>query len=496
MQNNTEKYNLPLTYVPYPHQQDAWKRRLSGKYAVYVKCWCRQGGKDTDDIQYELYQSWINSGTRSVYVGLDKTWTRNIVFDSLINGHTHFAEYPNDLLTYTKSPMEATFHNGTEEPLKSNSTIFFTGMKEDEQLIGSAFDRYTFSESSLYKRNPVEYLQQIWDRKIAIGAKFSVSFNGTPRGIRNHYFQNIQTFTNDFNSQKFSGEYDNPTYGKVYIDLKTATDLFYIDSNNEKVRLYSDEYLERLSDRYMRKYGNLNLYRQEMFCEFQTVNAGLVYQAIASLLDEGRFTEYNINTRYPLYAAWDISSKNKSTDATAVIIFQHYNGKTFIYDCNQWRGLSFVDCISEVAKEDYFQYIRASFIPWDADRSASSLTPQEEAQIQYPNITWHRLDQTLVERGINNVRELLPNMIVNATKCDRLIDAFSNYEYKFYNSLDDWSPKPVHNWASHLMDALRYGANGLKEFDYYNIKADGTSGLPKNPIKYGKQVKIQYKRTI
>ena len=60
---------VPLYYDPRPYQQAAWGRRLSGKYDYYLKIWHRQCGKDTDDIQFALYQSYMNPGTQSAYVG-------------------------------------------------------------------------------------------------------------------------------------------------------------------------------------------------------------------------------------------------------------------------------------------------------------------------------------------------------------------------------------------------------------------------------------------
>ena len=71
---------VPKFYRPWPHQVRAWQRRNSGKYDYYFKIWCRQSGKDTDDIQYVLNRAWNNPGSQTTYVGLDNVWITNNIF--------------------------------------------------------------------------------------------------------------------------------------------------------------------------------------------------------------------------------------------------------------------------------------------------------------------------------------------------------------------------------------------------------------------------------
>ena len=92
----------------------------------------------------------------------------------------------------------------------------------------------------------------------------------------------------------------------------------------------------------------------------------------------------------------------------------------------------------------------------------------------YPNINWHSLEKERVDRGIKLVREQMPNMIINSNNCDWLLECFNNYEYKRLSKSDDWSPKPMHNKYSHMMDALRYAVMGIKEISYLGMNSDGS----------------------
>ena len=149
------------------------------------------------------------------------------------------------------------------------------------------------------------------------------------------------------------------------------------------------------------------------------------------------------------------------SDATSCVVFQYINGRMIIYDWYEERGKALVECVQELAARPYFHLIRFAALPWDSERSASSETPIEECRKMFPNINWHALDQERVDRGIALVRNLMPNMIINSDLCDWVLECFESYEYKYLSAVDDWSPKPLHNRYSHLMDAVRYAAMSI-----------------------------------
>lgn len=462
---------VPLYFKPRPYQKDAWQRRLSGQYDYYVNIWHRQAGKDTDFIQYALLRGYLSPGTQSAYVGLDNKWVRRNIWDKYVDGRTHFANYPEDVLTTNTTQQQAKFHNNPED--KAEALIQFIGFKESESLIGSSYDNFYISELSLYKRGAFDFIQPIWDNKIAEGLPLSVNFNFTPRGMSNGAADWMKALTGTDDPVEWPGE-----HGRVYVDWLPA-------DRSEKepgVRLYTDEHLEDIRQRYIRLYGNDQLFRQEMMCEFLAVNAGLVYPTIEALRQENRFTPFNINTAKPLYMAWDISSKGKSTDWTSCIVFQYYDGMFRIYDCFEINRVAVVEAVQELSKKPYFHLIRAAALPWDADRSGSRNSPLEECRQMFPNISWFKLDRSYVSDGIAAVRKLIPNMLINSTNCEWLIECFENYEYKTIASLDDFAGEPKHDRYSHMMDAVRYCADFINQNPYI-MQNDGR--IQKMPERYG-----------
>lgn len=462
---------VPLYYEPRPYQQAAWARRLSGKYDYYLKIWHRQCGKDTDDIQFALYQSYLNPGTQAAYVGLDNKWIRRNIWDKYINGRRHFDSYPADIIDPLETRQQVRMLNNPED--LAPALIQYIGFKESESLIGSSYDRFFISELSLYRRNAFDLIMPIWDMKQANGESFSVNANFTPRGMSNIAADFLRAYTKEEDPALWPG-----AHGNVYVDYLPADR----STKSDGSRLFTDEQLENIRQRYIRAMGNDLLFRQEYMCEFLAVNAGLVFPGIEKVRDEKRYTPYNIDPTKPVYIAWDISSKDKQTDWTSCVVFQYYNGRMFIFDWYEDNRKAVVECVTDLASRSYFHQIRAACLPWDSDRSGSSSSPLEECRRAFPNINWYKLDRTYVSDRINRGRQQLGNIIINSNKCDWLMECFESWEYRELSGVDDWAAKPKHDRYSHLMDAYGYACDFLAQVSYLQ---EATGKPPKMPDYYG-----------
>ncbi len=462
---------VPLYYEPRPYQQIAWARRLSGKYHYDINIWHRQAGKDSNDIQYALFNSYLHPGTQSAYIGLDNKWIRRNIWDKYINGRRHFDSYPSDVIEPLETRQQVKFLNNPDD--FAPALIQFIGFKESESLIGSSYDNFYISELSLYKRGAFDLIMPIWDMKKADGVNFSVCANFTPRGMNNIAADFLTAYTGTDDPEEWPGE-----HGDVFVDWLPADRSI----RNDGTRLFSDEMLEDIRQRYVRAMGNDLLFRQEYMCEFLAVNAGLVFPGIEKVREEKRYTPYNLDPSKPVYMAWDISSKDKETDWTSCIVFQYYNDRMFIFDWYENNRKAVVECVSDLASRPYFHLIRAACLPWDSDRSGSSSSPLDECRRAFPNIDWHKLDRTYVTDRINRGRRQIGNIIINSEKCDWLMECFENWEYRELSGVDDWAAKPKHDRYSHLMDAFGYAADFIAQVSYLQE----ASGKPKRmPSHYG-----------
>ena len=392
-----EQVRLPLFYEPYPYQAGAWIRRAQANCHYYFKLWARQLGKDTDDMQHAMNVGYRTPGLQIAYVGLDNVWITNNIFRKYLDGRLFWDDYPAELIDPKDTAKEV--YMKSQIPGKADTRIKFIGFLNNEGVIGSSYDRFYISEASLYRRNAFEYITPIWERKLKMTGSLQVNFNGTPRGIKNVFYDLLRTYTCEDEPDAFPGWHDD-----CYVDKVTIADA--TDRNGDP--LYTQEEIEELRDRYIRAYGNDNLFRQENFCDFTTVNAGLVYLAIERVLREKRYCSYNLDTSKPVYIAFDIASKGKETDSTAAIIYQYINNRMIVFDCFEARGISLVQGVQEIAKKPYFHNIRVGFLPWDSERSASSMTPKEEAEQMFQ--LWFNDDAAMTPNGDGGLAVLFGNI--------------------------------------------------------------------------------------
>ena len=270
---------VPLYFEPRPYQRRAWARRLSGRYHYDIDIWHRQSGKDTSDIQYGLYNGYTKPGTQSVYIGLDNKWIRRNIWDKYLDGRTHFDSYPKwdqshgaGVLETLETKQQVKFHNNPSD--LAPALIQYLGFKENESAIGSSYDNFYISEYSLYKRGTFDLIMPIWDMKKAEDKDFLITLNFTPRGMSNIAVDFLTAYTGTADPEGWPGE-----HGDVYVDIMPANK----SVKNDGTRLFSDEMLEEIRQRYIRALGNDLLFRQEYMCEFLAVNAGLVFPGIENV---------------------------------------------------------------------------------------------------------------------------------------------------------------------------------------------------------------------
>ena len=63
-----------------------------------------------------------------------------------------------------------------------------------------------------------------------------------------------------------------------------------------------------------------------------------------------------------------------------------------------------------------------------------------------------------VEDGIEQVRRMLPNCYFHKSNCKKLVEALKSYCKRWDEKNNCFRNKPLHNWASHFCDSIRYGA--------------------------------------
>ena len=79
-----------------------------------------------------------------------------------------------------------------------------------------------------------------------------------------------------------------------------------------------------------------------------------------------------------------------------------------------------------------------------------------------------------LEDGIEALRYMLPKIKINSTECNLGLRALREYQREYDEANACFAQKPLHNWASHIIDALRYLAINYRRL--YDI--------PMQPVQY------------
>jgi phage terminase large subunit len=181
---------------------------------------------------------------------------------------------------------------------------------------------------------------------------------------------------------------------------------------------------------------------------------------LVRLEQEGQLTLVPHDPMLVTYVACDIGVK----DATTLIFFQVMGEGVAIriIDCYSNNNLG-LDHYVKIIQDKPYRYSQNSFFaPHDMmvrEWGGGAITRYEKGRQLGINFTV--LEQIDFMDGIDNVRMTFPRLWIDKNKCKSLIDAIENYRREFDEEKQVYSNKPIHNWASHYVDSLRYLCQSL-----------------------------------
>ena len=458
---------FPKHYRPRPYQAEAHALFRSKKISGLV--FPRQSGKDMCLSMENVQRRLMFPKTNGVYIAPDAPSVRNILYDKSYyekslgqNVKMLHDNVPESQVSWKDTRMEGRFTNKSILKLEG---WFQTGRQENG--VGTAFDDYSFTELSLFTReDPIPRLMPIITTE---ESDKRLMFVATPRGKRqNPLWQIMESNKN------------NPNFGILIRD---------IDDLNELQRRWglpavrSQQQLEIDKQSYLERFGNSRMFEQEYYCSFEEMDAAAVYgEAYAKLLADGRSTTFNLDPSHPVYVAFDIGSSGIHSDATSWIAFQWFNNKLFLFDCGEGHGMALPEYVDLLHQKHWFNKLAYIILPWDGDHheTAINTTPADMMRQRFPNVAvlakgtniWTVKGIPNTESGdiitaVQQVRMQLYNTIIHKDNCDRVLACFENYKYAFNTKMQEWSPFPVHDQYSHMMDALRYVVQAIKELDFF-----------------------------
>jgi phage terminase large subunit len=202
-------------------------------------------------------------------------------------------------------------------------------------------------------------------------------------------------------------------------------------------------------------------FSQELECSFDAPNSGSYYGKLMNEADiEGRITDVPYDPKLPVWTAWDLGID----DSTAIWFAQlGAGGKWHIIDYIEDSGAGLDHYVRLIERRGYASYAM-HLLPHDAAvRELGSGLARTETLHRMGLRPWRIVRQHSVADGINAVRLILPDCWFDADRCRQGIHALRHYKREWNPAGQTWRQNPVHDFASHGADAMRYLALGARQ---------------------------------
>lgn len=401
----------------------------------------RRGGKDVISVQAWLLRALSRVGTH-VYLFPLIQQARSVIWKGMdYDGKPFLAAIPDILIAKkNEARMEIELING--------SRMVLGGSNNYNGLMGTNPVTIIYSEFSLHNPLARQYLNPILVQNGGIEI-----FQFTPRG-KNHGWEVMDTVR------------DNPKYFVQHLNVKQT-----FQDDAKTIAVISDEQIESA----MRMGMSEEMIRQEFMCDFDVGNVGAYFtREMSEMEQEGRLTVIKPNPNLPLHSVWDLGG----TDATAGWLFQ-IEGKFInlihiLHDSGQ--GLKFyLEKADQIRKSFGCQWgnhfmphdVKQGHQGWEQAESRLSIARQHGWFFQVtPRVNF--------EDGIESMRYIFQKLRIDKLNCAIGVRAIREYQREFDDLRGCYKAKPLDNWATHIVDALRYLAVNYKRL-YDN---------PTAPIRY------------
>lgn len=415
---------IPHKFTPRPYQKQIFQAIENGFLRI-VQIWHRRAGKEKTDVNvmareiiqtvgayYYIFPKY-KQGRKVLWNGADK------------NGMRFMDHFPQELRLRTKDDeMFIEFKNG--------STFQIVGSDNIDTIVGSNPRGLVFSEYSLQDPQAWDYMRPI----LAENGGWAI-FNFTPRG-ENH--------------AKDLLDYAKTDPKNWYVSVLTVDD----------TKAIPEDILNQERAEIIAKNGDDSIFLQEYYNSFSAGMQGSYYGKLIERMEQNGFIkDVPYDPELPVLTWWDLGVN----DSMSIGFFQRFQ--------KEWRFIDYLEGSGEglgyyIKKLNEKPYIYSKhFAPHDifVREMGTGKTRFETAKklgLKFEFI--EKEDGTLksavpklsIDDGIDAVRRKLPTIYIDKTKCDRAIKALRNYQHEFDEKNKVFRSSPLHDWASHTSDMVRY----------------------------------------
>ena len=406
---------LPYNFTPRPYQMSLLKAFDSG-LKRYIGIWHRRAGKDKTALNLTVKKAFERVGAYYYFFPTYRQG-KKILWDGVDETGMKFLDHipPQLIRSKNNTEMKIDFVNG--------SLFQIWGTENPDAIRGTNPVGCVFSEYSYQDPEAWEIVRPIL-RKNGGWAIFLF----TPAG-KNHAYELYEMAK------------DNPEW---MVEVLTV--------NNTGV--FSKEDIER-----DRKEGMPEEFiQQEYYCSFEAPLKGAYYaKEMMEAEREGRITNVPHEKTVPVNTVWDLGVG----DSTAIWFIQCVGKEIRLIDYYEASGEG-LDHYVRVLQQKPYIYGK-HYAPFDIEVKELGTGKSRKEIARSLGIDFVVVPKLPLADGINAVRMLFNRFWFDKEKCKRGISALRSYRREYNTKLQEFKDHPVHDWACHAADALRYFAVAYQE---------------------------------
>jgi phage terminase large subunit len=413
-----DEVTIPNNWAARPHQIPFMEARLVQDVKRMLCVWHRRAGKDSASINLTCIEAHKHIAT---YWHMLPTaiQARHVVWDA-INPATGVRMIDQAFPERIRAGI-----NNTEMKIELKNGSFWQCVGSDnyDRLVGASPLGVVFSEWSLTNPAAWDYIRPIL-KENGGWATFIYTFRGKNHG---------------WDLYKMAKK--NPRWFCELLDIEHT----WRDAEMSQPVITQQDYQEEIDDGM-----DPLLALQEYYC---SADAGLSGAYWTEALKKSKVGDYPWDPMKPVHTFWDIG-----LDTTAIWFAQEAdNGLINVIDYWSGANVGLSEWIKRMkdAPYSYGQHVGPHDIKrrefWTAmgyNTLAAQLMDFEFEEC--PNISR--------KEGIDAVKMFLPRLRFNRETTTTGWDALTNYRREYNEKLRLWLNTPLHDWASHGADAMRYFA--------------------------------------
>lgn len=424
----TTTISLPHIYKPRDYQLPFFEALHSGKYNIFVLNWHRRAGKDMTCWNAAIELT-AESPMTTKYAFPTNDMARDNLWESYTNDGLRFTDFvPLELRVRRHDNDDGLNDSLKRIELITGGSIRVISAHKPGRLRGGNSKVFVLSELQAMDPSVIDIIEPILEANGGI-LIVNMTSNGdsAAKGL-------LEAWKED---------------ERVWVSILTVDDT-PVFKPEQMVRIRKRT-IERFRARGLSEEEANAFVDQEYYCSWESPVVGSYFgSAMRRAEEDGRITNVPYEPQLPVHTYWDLG-----IDDSMSIWFIQLHGRevrTIDYYENSGEGISHYSGVLNARGYNYGKH----YAPHDIEVRELTTGVSRKETAKSLGINFETVPRPAKkEDGIDAIRNLIPRVWFDKTKCKRGISGLKGYQKKWNDKMMVYSNEPVHDWTSHPTDAFQ-----------------------------------------